>query len=175
VISGLPMTKVMSWLVAPPGAFGPDPVQARDALLLQSLAEAVTEVGTMLGSDMSAWQYGGPRYKHATIRHPLTNAVDEATRRRLDVGPAPRGGNSYTLNNSGRGNNQTSGPSFRLIVDTGDWDDAVGANTPGQGGDPDGPHYRDLFEMWANNRYFPVAFSRRRVESVAERVNWLVP
>ena len=101
--------------------------------------------------------------------------MNAATRRRLDVGPLPRGGNGSTVNNTGNGNNQTSGASFRIIVDTKDWDTAVGSNSPGQAGDPDSPHYRDLFEMWANDRYFPVFFSRERVEGVAETRLRLVP
>jgi acyl-homoserine lactone acylase PvdQ len=30
------------------------------------------------------------------------------------------------------------------------------------------PHYRGLFEYWARGKYFPVLFSRAKVESVAE-------
>ena len=60
-------------------------------------------------------------------------------------------------------------------MDVGDWDRAVGTNTPGQSGDPRSPHYRDLFEEWALNRYFPVAFSRERVEAVAESRLQLAP
>ena len=67
------------------------------------------------------------------------------------------------------------GASFRIIADTGDWDRSVGTNTPGQSGDPDSPHYRDLFEPWAEGRYFPVFFSRPKVESVAEAKITLVP
>ena len=107
---------------------------------------------------MNPWQYSQPDYKHATIFHPL-----------------PRGGNSYTLNNTGGGGNQTSGASFRIIVDTGGWDRAVGSNTPGQSGDPDSPFYDNLFELWANDRFFPVFHSRERVESVAAERTMLVP
>ena len=44
----------------------------------------------------------------------------------------------------------------------------VRANTPGQSGDVDSPHYRDLFELWKNDRYFPVKYSRPAVEGVTE-------
>jgi penicillin amidase len=169
------MSKTVDWLLAPPGQFGADPVAGRDSVLLSSLAEALQELEQRLGPDPAAWQYGQERNKHALIRHPLSRAVDDAMRRRLDVGPAPRGGNGSTVNNTGGGNNQTSGASFRIIVDTKDWDTAVGSNTPGQAGDPDSPHYRDLFEMWANDRYFPVFFTRERVEGVAGRTLQLVP
>ena len=55
----------------------------------------------------------------------------------------------------------------------GDWDRAVGTNTPGQSGDPSNPHYQDLFAMWANDRYFPVPYSRARVEAAAEK-RWVL-
>jgi penicillin G amidase len=64
---------------------------------------------------------------------------------------------------------KTSGASFRFIVDVGDWERSVGTNNPRQSGDPDSPHYRDLFSLWANDRYFPVPYSRQNVEAAAER------
>ena len=137
--------------------------------------EAVGEVRRRLGDDMASWQYGQPDYKHATIFHPLSRAVSGDLADLFTVGPLPRGGNSQTLNNTGGGDNQTSGASFRIIVDTGDWDLAMGSNTPGQSGDPASPFYENLFELWANDRYFPVFYSRERVESVAAERTMLVP
>jgi penicillin amidase len=113
--------------------------------------------------------WGGPEYHHATLHNPLGAAVDSATRAKLEVGPLPRGGYGYTVNATGNSDNQTSGASFRIIVDTGDWDRAVGLNTPGQSGNPDDPHYRDLFASWANDRFFPVVYSRARVEAAVDR------
>lgn len=169
------MKKSIDWLIAPPAEFGADPVAGRDEFLLRSLEEAVRDLRQQLGANKDDWQYGQERYKHALIRHPLSAAVNDELRRRLDVGPLPRGGNSYTVNNSGGGNNQTSGASFRIIVDTEDWDKAVGTNAPGQAGDPNDPHYRDLFPLWANDRYFPVFYSRGKIEGVAERILKLEP
>jgi penicillin amidase len=101
--------------------------------------------------------------------------VDEATRQRLEAGPLPRGGYGSTVNATGNSDNQTSGASFRIIVDTGDWDRAVGMNTPGQSGDVRDPHYRDLFEDWSKDRFFPVVYSRPRVEVATDRVIQLRP
>jgi penicillin amidase len=114
---------------------------------------------------MSRWQYGQAKYKHALIHHPLTSAVSDDVRSKLDVGPLPRGGDSYTVGATGGADNQTSGASFRIIANTGDWDTSVGSNTPGQSGDPRSPHYSDLFQLWARDKYFPVAYTRARVET----------
>ncbi len=174
-LRSMAMTKILAHLERPGEAFGPDPVAGRDALLLRSLEEAVRDLEAKLGGNMKTWRYGQPAYKHATIRHPLSGAVPEALAGRFSVGPAPRGGNSYTLNNTGGGDNQSSGASFRIIVDTGDWDRTLGANNPGQSGDPDSPFYRNLFQLWAADRYFPVFYSREKVESAAAERWTLTP
>ena len=131
--------------------------------------------GTILAVIRRTGAYGQEGYKHATIFHPLSRALPDDLAQRFTVGTMPRGGNSYTLNNTGGGNNQTSGASFRIIVDTGDWDRTVGANNPGQSGDPDSPFYDNLYELWANDRFFPVFYSREKVESVAAERWVLVP
>ncbi len=48
-------------------------------------------------------------------------------------------------------------------------------NMPGQSGDPDSPHYRDLAPMWASGDYFPLVYSKAAVEAAAELKILLVP
>jgi penicillin G amidase len=175
VLPALSMKKVIDWLVAPDGRFGADPVAGRDALLMRSFEEAIAGLRERLGAGMDHWRYGQPRYKHAMIRHPLSPAVSAALREKLDVGPLPRGGNAYTVNNTAAADNQTSGASFRIIAAVGDWDVSVGTNAPGQSGNPESPHYRDLFELWARDRYFPVLYSRDKVDAVGIEVMRLQP
>ena len=164
----IPLNNLVAWLVAPPGELGPDPTAARDSLLLSALGTAAQRLTEKLGADMEQWRWGQEKHHHALIHHPLGSAVNEETRRLLEAGPLPRGGYGATPNATGNGDNQTAGASFRIIVDTGDWDRTVGTNTPGQSGDPGSTHYRDLFTMWANDRYFPAFYSRGRVEQVTE-------
>jgi penicillin G amidase len=162
------MKRIIDWMLSPGGELGANPAAERDAIVTRSMDEAVAELTKKLGPDMNLWRYGQEKYHHALIRHPLADAVTDATRARLNVGPAPRGGDGFTVSATGGGDNQTSGGSFKIIADTEDWDNSVGQNNPGQSGNPDSPHYRDLFEMWSQGKYFPVAFSRRKVESVTE-------
>jgi len=169
------LKKMIDFLVAPDVHFGPDPTTSRDALLIRSLEEGVADLVERLGADMRNWQYGQAKYHHIEIRHLLSSAVNDKLRSRLDVGPLPRGGNSYTVNNTSGGYNQTSGASFRIIAHLGDWDKSVGTNSPGQSGDPASPHYADLFKMWAKGKYFPVFFSREKIESVVESITLLKP
>lgn len=167
--------RTIDWLHAPDGRFGADPVAGRDAVVARSLDEAVAELTRRFGSDMRAWKLGQEGYHHALIRHPLSAAVNQAMRARLDVGPLPRGGDGTTVSATGGADNQTAGGSFKIVADTEYWDNSVGLNTPGQSGDPASPHYRDLFELWARGRYFPLAYSRAKVDSVAESIVRLAP
>lgn len=174
-LGGVPMSVVIGWMQAPDGRFGRDPIAGRDALLVDALTAAVTELTRKLGADMSQWQYGQTAYHHALIRHPLSAAVAGEHRTRLDVGPVPRGGDSYTVSATGGSDNQTSGGSLKMVADLSDWDRSVAQNNPGQSGDPDSPHYRDLFALWARGRYFPLLFTRAGVESVTESILTLQP
>ncbi len=55
-----------------------------------------------------------------------------------------------------------------MILDVSNWDNSVMTNVPGESGDPDSPHYRDLFPLWAKHQYFPLFYSREKIESVTE-------
>jgi len=64
---------------------------------------------------------------------------------------------------------------MKMIADLENWDHSVGMNNPGQSGDPQSPHYKDLFELWARGKYFPVFYSRPQIESVTEKKETLQP
>jgi penicillin amidase len=167
--------KLIDWLQSPDGRFGADPIAGRDAIVVKSIDEAVAELTKRFGPDMQAWKYGQEKFHHALLRHPLSGAVNATTRGKFGVGPLPRGGDGMTVSATGNGDNQASGGSLKIIADTEDWDNSVGLNTPGQSGDPDNAHYRDLFPLWAEGRYFPIAYSRKKVDSVTESVTRLSP
>jgi penicillin amidase len=171
----LSMRKIIGWLQAPDERFGQEPGAARNALLRTSLDEAIAELTKRFGSETSNWRYGQTGFKHALIQHSLSAAVDDPTRHKLDVGPRPRGGNSFTVNNTGRADRQPSGGSFRVVIDTADWDNSLATNTPGQSGDPVSPHYRDLFESWDDGQYFPLLYTRETIEAAAQRTILLEP
>jgi penicillin amidase len=169
----LNMKRIVDWMLVPDGRFGVDPIAGRNALIAKSLDEAVADLTKRLGPDIEKWNLGA--YHHALIRHPLSPALTNELRAKFEVGDSPRGGDSYTVTATGGGDNQLSGGSFKIIVDTEDWDNAVGLNNPGQSGDVNDPHYRDLYELWARGKYFPIFYSRRKVESVTEKIYRLQP
>lgn len=171
--SDLSLRKVVDWITVPDGRLGPRPSEARDGLLVASLQDAVTELSELLGEDQSQWRYG--LLKHVFYEHSLSAAVRHDMRDSLDIGPLPRGGYGHTVNYTSDNLNQTSGATFRIIVDTSDWDRSLGTNAPGQSGNPTSPHYGDLFVPWAAGKYFSVLYSRERVESATADVIVLHP
>jgi penicillin amidase len=169
-----PMVKIVSWMYAPDGRFGADPLAGRDALLRKSLEEGVAELSRRFGPEMEKWTLGA--YHYARIFSPMSGALGPDLQEKFDVGHAPRGGDAFTVTaTAGPGDNQVTGGSFKIVADTADWDNSVGSNSPGQSGDVDSAHYRDLYALWARGEYFPVFYSRSKVESVAERVLVLRP
>lgn len=169
------LKKVIDWLILPDSKFGDNPLQGRDDFIVAALKKAVNKLTKQLGEDMTKWQYGQEKYKHIYLKHPLSNAVKADMRQKLDVGPAPRGGNGYTVGSTGSRDNQPSGGSFRIIVDCVDWDACLGTNSPGQSGNPDDKFYDNLFDIWAKDKFFPVFYSREKVESVSAKTFLLKP
>ena len=49
-------------------------------------------------------------------------------------------------------------------MDVADWDRSLVTNVPGQSAQPGSPYYNNLLPLWANDTYFPLVFSRTRVQ-----------
>jgi penicillin amidase len=155
-----PDMAVMLDMLEKPGA-----VPNRDRILIETLGSAYSEMEKLEGADSKAWQWG--RLHHSLPEHPLLHAVDGETLRRLQPGPFPTPGGPYTPNASGyrvKDFQLTGGPSFRMVLDVGNWDNSRAVNYPGQSGNPDDVHYRDLTEMWLTGKYFPLLYTRDAVE-----------
>ncbi|MBC7788486.1 MAG: penicillin acylase family protein, partial [Anaerolineae bacterium] len=138
----------------------------RDSLTLAAFDDAITDLTRQLGSERSRWNWGALHLAH--FRHPLAGA--------FDLPSTPRGGNGQTVNMTGGGGLlQTHGASFREILDPSDWDKSVATSTPGQSGQPGSAFYGDLLPLWGRGEYFPLVYSRQRVEQETRHVLVLVP
>jgi penicillin amidase len=142
-------------------------------VLVDALNEAVADLTKRFGPEMNKWNLGA--YHKALIHHPLSPALNADERAKFDVGDLPRSGDAYTIDATGSGDNQTSGGSFKIVMDTSNWDDSIGLNNPGQSGDINSPHYRDLYQLWARGKYFPVTYSPAKVQGVTEQTLNLKP
>lgn len=142
--------------------FGKNPSRARNELLSTTLKSARAELARLLGPDPAQWQWGNlhrVRFRHALDQQPGAGEL-------FDLGPLPRPGDEYTVNATGMGDSweQTSGASYRQILDLNEWDRSWVINSPGQSGQPGSPHYSDLLSTWDAGRYFPLLYSRKAVE-----------
>ncbi|MGI8746262.1 MAG: penicillin acylase family protein [Bryobacteraceae bacterium] len=117
---------------------------------------------------MTGMQTWGDLHK-IFFRHPLKTA-------KWNRGPVSRPGDSTTVNaTSGPRFYQTSGASYREIIDVSNWDRSVMTNVPGESGDPTSKHYDDLIEDWASGQYHPMPFTRKTVELATEERLTLLP
>jgi penicillin amidase len=165
------LTRIIQYLKNPTNFFGSNGIKERDELLSNTFIIAVKNLKLKLGSSSEQWVYGQPKYKHISFEHQLSAFVGPELKNKLNIGPLPRGGNGSTPGSTGSTDNQQTGASFRILIDTKNWDDAKMINTPGQSGDPDSPFYRNLFNDWANDKYFPAFYSKDKINAnTVERI-----
>ncbi len=167
--------KMIDWLTVGRPELGNNPFEGRNQFLLNGLEQTYGALKARLGNDMNHWQYGQLKNKHILLEHPLSKWVNPDLQSKINVGPVIRGGNGETVNSTGDNLNQATGASFRIIVDTEDWNKTLANNSPGQSGNPNSPHYKDLFDIWSKGQYFPVFFTKDRIKEVAERIVILKP
>jgi penicillin amidase len=151
------------FLAAPAGAVS---AAARDSLLVGALADAVAELTRRFGADTTKWRWGTVHV--AELHHPLARA--------FDLPPVSRAGDGNTVfATAGANYQQTAGASYREVIDLGNFDNSVAINVPGQSAQPGSEYYDDLLSLWGNDKYFPLVFSRSRVEGETKHVLRLLP
>jgi penicillin amidase len=101
---------------------------------------------TSQGQDWGQWRWG--RMHTRAFPHPLLPAFDLPTVERP----------------GGTGTVAADGASYREVLDVADWDRSVVTNVPGQSGQPGSPFYGNLLKLWADDTYFPLLYSRARVD-----------
>jgi penicillin amidase len=137
-----------------------------DSLALASLDSAAATIARFVRPNATVARWGDVHV--AELKHPVAGA--------FDLPPLPRSGDATTVMATGGANfRQTAGASYRQVIDLGDFDNSVAINVPGQSGQPESEHYADLLRPWANGEYFPLVFSRKRVEAETKHVLRLEP
>ncbi|MET0742048.1 MAG: penicillin acylase family protein [Microvirga sp.] len=170
------ISAVVDYLEKPDQALGADINAARDRILLTSLNAAAEEAGKLMGEDMAQWKWG--HLHQAEFAHALRPLADKGMQAQMNVGPLVMGGGNNVPHAAGYNTSNfriTSGASFRMVLDVGNWDDSRTINTPGQSGNPYSPHYRDLASFWATGDYVPLLYSRGAVEKAASERMLLSP
>ena len=125
------------------------PLANRQPLHEASLGRAIEQLTTSQGADWASWRWG--RMHTRTFPHPLVSAFNLPTIER-------RGGSGTVA---------ADGATYREILDVSNWDLSIVTNVPGQSGQPESPFYGNLLPMFADDVYFPLVFSKERVEKEA--------
>jgi penicillin amidase len=152
-------------------------VETRDEVLLQALEEAVEELTETLGRNMNSWRWGDlhtATFENQSLGQSGIGPIEAIFNR----GPVTVDGSMDTVNNTGYSLNDPYGvvivPSYRQIVDLGDFTRSVSMHTTGQSGHPYHRHYGDMIDPWRNIEYHPMLWQRAYVEADAEGVLVLV-
>jgi len=148
--------------------------------LRSAYAEAVGVLSRELGKDPASWSWGA--LHEVVFAHPL--GMIGALRDLYNRGPYPAGGDQNTLCLAAFGSGRpgqlrfgpaTTGPSYRFVVDTGDWEGAWSVLVPGQSGHPASPNYDDQIGLWREIRYRPMVYGRRMAKAAAKHRLTLAP
>jgi penicillin amidase len=137
----------------------------KKSFLIETFIVSINDLKNKFGDNIENWIYGQDEYKHIKVKHPLEDVVNDSVYNILSFKSYPRGGNGYTPNSTSSNLSQSSGASFRVIIDTKDWDNSLATNSPGQSGNPLSPFYRNLYEDWANDKYFNLFYSKEKIKS----------
>jgi penicillin amidase len=119
----------------------------RKVALERALTQGLTALKAEQGTDPAQWRYG--RIHRSEFPHTLVRAYD--------IPAIERSGGAGTI--------AATGATYREIIDLGDIDRSVATNVPGQSGQPGSPFYANLTTSFADQRYFPLRFSRTAVET----------
>ncbi|WP_245860676.1 penicillin acylase family protein [Candidatus Chloroploca asiatica] len=134
-------------------------------VLAQAFSRAVAELRTRLGPEPKRWVY--KRVHTLTLRHPLGSVPALASL--FNRGPWPMVGDVDTVNHQyvpreTAAGPAYNGPSYRQILDPGDWDNARVIIPTGQSGHPASKHYASLTSTWRTGGYLPLFWTREAVE-----------
>jgi len=133
------------------------------AAIQQSLTDAWAECASLMGGDATQWAWGD--IHKLELRHPLQSL----TKNDWSIEPLALGGSSSTLNYATYRLHDFSvvaGPSVRMVIDVGEWDNSLFVNNPGQSGLPSSEHYKDLLANWQEASPVPLLYSRERIDKV---------
>jgi penicillin amidase len=153
-------------------------VETRDEILLRALEEAVEELTETLGRNMTRWRWGDlhtATFENQSLGQCGIGLIEAIFNR----GPVPADGSIATVNNTGYSPSEPYDvgivPSYRQIVDLGDFTRSVSMHTTGQSGHPYHPHYGDMIDPWRNIEYHPMLFDKESIAANKEGVLVLTP
>jgi penicillin amidase len=141
-----------------------------------ALESAVAELRSLLGDEVSRWQWG--RLHKQRFSHIMgeVRGLDRVFNR----GPVPLGGDMNTVWQAAYApyhgydvNSFTA--SWRQIIDLADFNNSRATLPSGQSGHPGSRHYADMTALWRRGEYHPMLWDREQVEAQAKGRMELAP
>jgi penicillin G amidase len=153
--------------------------QARDALIVHALGDAINALRSEFGSNTATWQWG--KLHQATFVHPLATVVP--LNLVFGTQPVERPGDDVTVNIGGDGGFAADRPSYaqqsvssmREIIDLGNFDNSLWVTTTGESGQPLSPYYSDLIPVWDHNQYQHMEYTALAEAKAAASLLTLTP
>ena len=169
-------TVTMLRLLDAPDSWWIQQAGGRETVLLRSLRQAVEWLRKELGRDVERWQWG--RLHHAIFPHPL--GMQKPLDKVFNRGPVPIGGDADTpcqtaMHPHDPYDNKAWAPSFRQIVDMGNFDASQVISPSGQSGQLGSLHYDDLLQPWLKGEYHPMLWDKAIVEKEAKERLTILP
>jgi penicillin amidase len=149
---------------------------ARDRALAAAVSRAERRLSEELGDDASRWSWGA--LHQLTMHHPLRRVPGLG--RWFSRGPFPFPGDVNTVCQGGYSIYSGPGraaftPTYRQVIDLGDFDRSVFQLPAGNSGIPGHPRYDDCIEEYLRGDVRPLLYSRQAVDAAVEHSLVLEP
>jgi penicillin amidase len=150
--------------------------RTRQEVLDLALKQTATSLHQMIGQDPRKWAWGKVHqveFAHLFGRSGLMRTL-------FNRGQYPIGGDEETVWMTAGdlqlpfGLVRTSA-TYRQVLDVGDWDRSTAVLSTGQSGQPTGPHYADMIDLWREGEQHPMLWTRSAVDAEAVTTLWLRP
>ncbi len=139
--------------------------ETRKDILLNSFAEAISQLEQELGKDITNWTWD--RVHILEHKHPI--GTIESLRKYFNVGPFPVNGSREVINNMlfdydvSSTYTVTAGPSTRRIIDFSDIENSMSIIPTGQSGVPFSKHYRDQAKMFLEGKFRKMKLNKQEI------------
>jgi penicillin amidase len=148
--------------------------ETRDEILQRSFQEALDWWGNKYGDMPHLWQWG--QVHTATFAHPIGSV--KPLNLVFNRGPVAANGSGAAVLATGytyKDFSVVALPSYRQIIDVGEWANSRSMHTTGQSGQPFAKHYGDMIQSWKNVQHHSMLYEKTDIEANLEGKLELLP
>lgn len=149
-----------------------DRKETRKEIITKSFREAIAELETQFGKDMTTWTWN--KVHQLEHQHPIGKV--KTLRSFFNVGPYEIAGSNEVINNLMFGftsdgiYNVKAGPSTRRIIDFSNIENSVSILPTGQSGNPMSKHYNDQAKMYVQGKFRKMKMNKAEIEKTSTKL-----